>query len=360
MNFDVSKSWAILLPPDQTHIKKAAEDLARYIGLLTAMDGDQAKLPPLIAEFDSTPEMSVPIIILNHEDRGSKRNGFSWRATPERVEIMGESGRGLCNGIYSFLAALGLSWPAPGQEKLPSVPNGESKEFPLASGRAYQPSHNKDKSTAASAWRRFVVAEKKTVEELLNKSETLAAWLARQCYDAIVFPLATFVSESCGQKLKQLKEFTEEFGINLEAGGRDLSLLLPRRHFILHRDFFRMEEGKRKKDHHFCPTNPGAIRIVGQEAERLFRAADVSAVYHLWPDKGAEAAWCSCPSCRAFTPSEQNRIAVNIAADVLNTLNNDACITYFEKPGDEGKIPLRKNLFRMEVLPDEYQQAPPV
>jgi hypothetical protein len=43
---------------------------------------------------------------------------------------------------------------------------------------------------------------------------------------------------------------------------------------------------------------------------------------------------------------------VNIAADVLLSLNPDAFISYFEKSGEGGKIPLRKNVFRLEELPD--------
>ena len=342
VNFDVSKNWAILLPLDQAFIKKATEDLTRYIGLLAAMDAAHPPKPlPFISASEPAPDHTVPVLILNNANNGSEQNGFSWRATPERVEILGDSGRGLCNGIYSFLAALGLSWPAPGQEKLPSSSN---KDFPLAFNKAHE-------SSNASSWRRFVVEEKKTIRELLKKSDDLAAWAARQRYDALVFPLAAFASKNTGSKLRQLKESVGEYDIQLEAGGRDLSSLLPRRHFILHRDYFRMTDGRREKDHHFCPTSPGTIRIAGKEAEKLFRAADVK-TYHLWPDREAESAWCSCPSCRAFTPPEQNRIAVNIAADVLSAMNPEATLTYFEKSSEGIKVPMRKNSFRMEEPPD--------
>jgi hypothetical protein len=346
-NFDVSKEWAILLPPDLPLVRKAAEDLSRCIGLLGKLDGATASKPPAVLDaFEAVP--TETIIVLNSGGHGPEFNGFGWRAGPERVEIYGESGRGLCNGIYSFLAALGLNWPAPGQEKLPQA---SSPVFPLTSRGAHESSNYTGSNPAAAPWRRFVPVGKKAVKDILKNGEAFVAWAARQRYDALVFPLAVFASTDGSRKLKQLWQFAGEYGIAIEAGGRDLSSLLPRRHFFLHREYFRMELGRRKKKHHFCPTSPGAIRLISQEAERLFRAAEGITVFHLWPDSGAEDTWCNCPACRAFSHAEQNRIAVNIASDVLAAINPDASITYLEKPGEEANISLRNNLFAANPLP---------
>ena len=362
-NFYASKEWVILVPPDVPEIKKAAEDLSGYIGLLAGLaDGLVQKPPALIDAHGPEPSDAAPIIVLNCEGAGSERNGFSWRAGPERVEIYGESGRGLCNGIYSFLAALGVSWPAPGETILPSSQVANLRVFPLstastgagsAAGNIFAPSGYEGNSPVAAPWKRFAPAGKKEVQYILKKSTIFVAWAARRCYDALIFPLAAFASRSTGRKLEELRKTAAEYGISLEAGGRELSSLVPRRFFLLHRDFFRMEGGGRKTDHHFCPTNPGTIRLIAKEGAKLFRAAGQTTVFHLWPDKGANTAWCSCPTCRAFTPAEQNRIGVNAAADVLAEMNPRAFITFFEKPGEGGNIPLRQNLFMMEKLPDE-------
>ena len=351
--FDVSKEWTIHLPPGADHAKKAAEDLSRYIGLLANLSRDKPRKPPAIIDAN-TSAPSKNIIALYCENRGPEQNGFGWTAETERAEIRGESGRGLCNGIYSFLSALGISWPAPGQEKLPSQGTDQSSKFLLTIGRAHEPSGYNGSNPAAAPFRRFVPSGKKMIRTILKNSEAFAAWAARKRYDALVFPLAYFSSGAAG-RLQQLKQIAGEYDITLEAGGRDLSSLVPRNNFLFHSDFFRMVEGRRVKAHHFCPTNPGSIGIINKKAGKLFQAAEGIKVFHLWPDKGAENIWCSCPTCRAFTPAEQNRIAVNAAADVLSVLNPGACITYFEKADEEANIPMRKNLVKLERLPDEKE-----
>ena len=359
-NFDVSEEWVILVQPDAACVKKAVGDLSRYIGLLAGLNINAAPKPPVVTDASGpAPSEAVPVILLNSEGYGPERNGFSWRAAPRRIEIYGESGRGLCNGIYSFLAALGISWPAPGQELLPTGEAKNPQGFPLTSGGVHEPSPDEGSDLASSAWRRFIPAGEGEIKRILKKSETFAAWAARRRYDALIFPLKTFSSGAMGRKLKQLKQHAGEYGIALEAGGRDLSSLVPRGYFFFHRDFFRMEEGRREKAHHFCPTNPGVVRIIGIEGKKLFLAAGDTKVFHLWPDRGAETTWCSCPTCRAFTPPEQNRIGVNAAADVLAALNPGAVITFYEKSGEGGNIPLRKNLLRFEDLPDGDKELTP-
>ena len=349
---DAVKEWLILIPPETPQAEKCAEDLSRYIGLLNAINGKNAANPPKIAiatHPDAWEENAF--IILNCEDSCPERNGFEWRAEPERVEIYGESYRGLCNGVYSFLAALGIRWPSPGLEKIPPL------GFSPASASACEPSHFNGENPAAAPWLRFVPAGKTEIKKILKNSKDFAAWAARNRYDAIILPLWTFASGKTGQKIMRLKEFLTAYGIAIEAGGHDLSSLVPRKHFIFHRDFFRMEGGKRKKEHHFCPTNPGTIALAGKEGNRLFHAAQDIKTFHLWPDEGFETAWCSCPTCRAFTALEQNRIAVNIAADVLAKMHPDAFISFLEKSGEDGNPPgnihLRKNTFITEILPTE-------
>ena len=353
------------MPQDAVQVKKAAGDLSRYIGLLAetgrgSVSGQSVRFPE-IADCAKA-SSSEPVIILNSDDETSLKNGFSWRARPERVEIYGESGRGLCNGIYSFLSALGISWPSPGMEKLPVSSSNNStapaqrnsQGFSLALDGVNEPSKYSEGDIADVFSRRFFPAGRRELKYIQKNGEAFAAWAARRRYDTVIFPLACFASRN-KRKIQLLSGFFAEYGISLEAGGRDFSALVPRNNFFLHSDCFRMEEGRRNKDHHFCPTNPGTMEIIRREGEKLFRAAEGIKVFHLWQDKDAPDAWCSCPTCRAFTPQEQYRIAVSAAADVLAAVNPGAVISFYEKSGEEINIPLRKNLFCMEKIPEEKE-----
>jgi len=174
-------------------------------------------------------------------------------------------------------------------------------------------------------------------------------------YDTLVFSLDDrfFKSKNRNQKYIKLMKY---HSFNIEAGGRDFSLLLPRLLFLFHRDLFRMEGGKRKPSPHFCPTNHKTIAIITEHANKLFarvmREVTVPRIFHLLPERGYETAWCSCPACRAFSPAEQNLIAVNTAADALAKLDPDALLLYHDFGTEEeakGVVP-RKNTRNMQNM----------
>ena len=158
-------------------------------------------------------------------------------------------------------------------------------------------------------------------------------WAAANGYEAVVFP----VSEEINEKSEYIK-LAKKYELFIEAGGCELSLLLPRKLFFFHRDLFRMEQGKRKLHRHFCPTNPGTTAIIAENARQLFersmKTVTIPRVFHLLPDEGYENIWCSCPACRAFTPAEQNIIAVNSTADILLKLDPNARLGFMDLETD--------------------------
>jgi len=187
----------------------------------------------------------------------------------------------------------------------------------------------------------------------------IVKWAAGNGYDTLVFSLGDkFFNTRNGKYIKLIKKYA----LNIEAGGNDLSLLIPKKLFFLHRDLFRMEHGKRKPSPHFCPTNPQTTSIISENAYAWFtnsmKAITIPRVFHLLPDKGMENIWCACPACRAFSPYEQYIIAVNSAADVLEKIDPDARLAFYNfgegpealRSHNEGISP-RKNM--LSIIPEK-------
>jgi hypothetical protein len=179
-------------------------------------------------------------------------------------------------------------------------------------------------------------------------------WAANDHYDTVVFSLR--------EKLKpnsKILKLAKRCSLNIEAGGCDFSLFVPRKLFFFHKELFRMEQGRRKAKHHFCPTNPKTTAVIKENAEKILsgfmQILTEPRVFNLLPDKGHENTWCACPACRAFSPAEQNIIAVNTVADVLAKLDPQARLVFRDigeeketSPADKAQsgISPRKNMIK--------------
>lgn len=359
-SFDVSAPWVILAP---FPVIPAAEDLARCIAALRRRDGIGKNAPAIMDAAGPAPEDSVPVVVLNMEDAGSERGGYTWRAGPGRVEIYGDSRRGLCFGIYSFLAGLGFSWPEPGRESLPSQPGpaetGKGGLYPLKNRGVHV------RSNPAPEFRRRLVIPPHTPG---REIPVLGRWAARNGVDTLVFSLRDkrFRGAKKATEDKIRAELEKNWGLIIERGGWDLSFLVPRPYFFFKRELFRMEEGKRIKDHHFCPTNPETLALLRRRMNSFLGPQNGTRrglVYHLWPDRGAEDRWCACPACRAFMPREQIRLAVNVLAALIEERDPQArisCRGEEESPSEKlpggSEITLRPNVFRLRA---EFPPAGP-
>lgn len=170
---------------------------------------------------------------------------------------------------------------------------------------------------------------KKANEKEREKLIKLA--IENQC-NTLVFSLDDIVFKT-GKLYKYLK-LARHYALNIEAGGRDFSVLFPASLFLFNRSLFRMVQGKRTAAFHFCPTNPKTTAIIAKRAHRLFTRAikTVTAprIFHILPEEGQESTWCQCPACRAFRPAEQYIIAVNAAADALSKIDPEAKIIYID------------------------------
>ncbi|MDR0411281.1 MAG: DUF4838 domain-containing protein [Treponema sp.] len=332
-DFDILKPWAILTSGNSDSVKYAALKLAAYIEMLRVNFRVEQKSLPIIDSKDSSTINYVgqsPHIVLRAGD--GKKNGFSWRMDKFRLEIIGEGGRGLFNGVFDFLAALGFKWRTPYDEEMPRRSSVSSHILPMRTAENHY-----------SGQRRYLLFDSNQ-----KKVGSWILWAARNRIDALVFPLA---SKAFGVFFERLTHETKTYEIDVEAGGWELPHLVPRKYFICHRDMFRMSEGKRDKRINFCPTSPETIQVISQEARKVFLAHPHTKAFHLWPTRGHEQEWCSCPTCRAFTAEEQNRIAINVAAGALRKINSSATLSYCELSTEEASIALHGNVIKVSHIP---------
>jgi hypothetical protein len=332
--FDVSKPWVVLIEEPST--RPLANELAYYIELLRKEAGGTWK-PPLILETRTIPSADAPIIVMRRmtEENG---NGFSWRMNRDRLEITGNSLRGLYHGLFDFLMNLGFRWKTPGHEETPPKNRLKPPVYALAEAYGYS-----DSVTDINYCRRLLFDKNS-----IKKWEKWTIWAVRNRIDALIIPLSVKPSSYF---YDQINKLAKKYDLFIEAGGWDLSNLVSRSRFFFHKEMFRMTDGKRDKAVNFCPTSPDTIKVLSKKAKKIFMSRQNTMIYHFWPDRGHENAWCSCLTCRAFTPDEQNRIAVTAVADVLRSILPEAKLSFYETSSEKTDIRLRPALFRVSRLP---------
>ncbi len=191
----------------------------------------------------------------------------------------------------------------------------------------------------------------------------LVRWAANNNYNTLVIPLE-YLLRLTKKKTARLLKIADSEKMAVEAGGWELSRFIPRHLYFFRRELFRMDFGRRKLKFNFCPTNPktieylkkGVFRLLGKIAAR-FDSGRILPVFHLWPDRSKENVWCSCPACRAFTPAEQNLIAVNSAADALAEICPQAKVSWLDLSENAAQNPPaagiqpRHNAFAVKPAP---------
>jgi Domain of unknown function (DUF4838) len=148
-------------------------------------------------------------------DAGGRGDGFRRRAGPERIELHGESPRGLLFGAYRTLNDLGLRWPWPGEQR------GRAQGARLEEVVEEAP---------ALAGRCLVLGERTLVED----AESWIVWAARNRLNSMFVHVSTRRDPSGAapeaawrERRGRALELARERGMAIEHGGHLLPELLP-------------------------------------------------------------------------------------------------------------------------------------
>lgn len=128
-----------------------------------------------------------------------------------------------------------------------------------------------------------------------------------------------------GARLERLKAH----GVEIEWVLHALSMMLPRKLFETHPEYFRMnEEGVRTADYNLCVSNPEGLERLSQGAEEMAKHLFVeNGRYHLWLDDVAKSA-CYCDKCRQLSRADQALVTYNAILRGLKRQDPNAKLCY--------------------------------
>ncbi|MCX7655371.1 MAG: DUF4838 domain-containing protein [Treponemataceae bacterium] len=353
VSFNTSLPWHIVTPSvPEGSLQRALEILSL---ILTAPSTEfpvpdtkkhRHQFSPFVyAPTDSPPPGGLILLDWNNNPE-DERHGFSWRIGKERIEIHGTSPLGLSRGIYHFLRSQGYYLNPPG--------SGETLRLYRKNSTSGLSSYHEGGTTDLRQKKRLFLGN----VEYERQGLEWIAWAAWEGFESVIiypeeelFSLETVEEQFSGRR-KKLLEAASFYGITIEEGGYCLSRLVPRRLFRTNKELFRMESGKRVRERNFCPTNPETLAILARQGRRFFQLRPEIRVFHLWPDQGEGHQWCACPTCRAFSPLEQELIAINSLAAVLQEILPGAFLSYLHPEGEETTLSVRPNVFALPLPND--------
>ena len=143
---------------------------------------------------------------------------------------------------------------------------------------------------------------------------------------------------------RALIDYAHERGLEIEYELHAASFLIPRTLFAEKPEIFRVnEQGERTPELNFCPSSEEAMRLLTENAAALAEALYGSNDdFYFWLDDCRGSA-CACEKCRAYTPSEQQMLAVNAMARAVREKKPQARFAYLayadSMPPPEGVKP---------------------
>lgn len=144
-----------------------------------------------------------------------------------------------------------------------------------------------------------------------------------------IISLEGLVEQMKSEEFRSLIDYARERGLEVEYEFHAFGYLLPRKLFDTHPEYFRMnKQGERTPSLNFCPSSKEALDIVADNALTLAKSLYGSAHrYFFWSDD-ARGGVCSCPKCKALTPSDQQLTVLRAIIRKLREEIPDAMLAY--------------------------------
>ena len=280
--------------PSLAYAVAELQRLLKRLGVTTKVEPGKksAATVPTLALVPAGSKSDVPKIAARDVAR-LRHDGYVIQVAENAVVLAGRSGKALLNAVYDLAEQFGIRFLVPGDagEFIPAqmqpLPLGTTVRTPRFAHRGV-------------FWQALASVQDYSVEE----------WL--RFYAKLRFNAVTHQHSSL--------ELCRTLGLRLEVGEHGFAKFLPRDRFAKDPDMFRMFQpedfgGKRVPDANLCVGSPKARAVVAESFRKELKAnAGVHAI-HAWADDLPAGGWCQCPTCRAFTASDQALIGMRLLAD---------------------------------------------
>jgi hypothetical protein len=344
------QSVVVVVPPEaDTVIRFAADELQRYLGVVTGISHDLAT-----AEIDGRPSIRLGVADTNGSngsngtngtngtnDTNDTNDGYRLLVAADSASISGDTSRGVLYGVYDLLERLGCRWyyPAIDPDDPEVVPRAVTVDL-------------RGVDVHESGGFAMRVLHPSSLIYQLNFPHAIAQvdWAAKARYNALAFLLAKRADDlPAGTQLPDLPddvptgmadyfratdelvatgfvEAAKKRGLLLEGPLHCMINFLPNVLFDDHPEWFGMRRGERMIQHplgpEFCWSNPDAVDHFAGNVVRWVQHAPWLDVFAFTPNDGG--APCECPNCAQHRPSDlyaglANTIRAKLRAAGLDT-----------------------------------------
>jgi hypothetical protein len=229
-------------------------------------------------------------------------DAFRIAIAPQGIALIGANPRSTLYAAYELLERLGCRWFSPGEDgehvpaaKTLALPAGESLSAAAFASRGVvedaRPGSGYPPFPPDASWEKRIAGD----------AETYIIWAARNRMNAYR-----------NTSTLDYAEFDRRGVAARWGSGHTVPRMLDRKLFETKPELFRMDQtGQRLPNGNVCVTNPETVALCAQWVIGYFKDNPRQETCPIGGEDIWGGAWCSCPECRVYTPSEQAALLIN-------------------------------------------------
>jgi hypothetical protein len=316
----------IVKPPDAGVVEEfAASELQKYLSKIA----DQ----PIEVKVDG---MGFAIRVGRHFKEQIKNteslgeNGFAIQLMKNGIVISSSGEKGVLNGVYEFLEIIGCRWYFPGLGEI--VPTSDIISVGDLNIRK-KPSFPRIALLHAYEDLRDYSMETMKAIQKENELDNLD-WMGKNKFniDTSLHLNALGPREEWHYEIaldsEEYHEECQKRALTNEIGGHIMPILLPRRLFSKHPEYFPMgTDGKRNQMGNVCCSNNEALDVVRKNAVKMVKEHKGDTLI-AWARELFSGGWCSCEKCKNLPVQDQSLTFINAIAEAVEKVRPGIRVFY--------------------------------